>query len=801
MFKNYLKIAIRNIIRHKGFSFINIAGLAIGMACCILIMLWISNEFSFDKFNQYKDRIYRLCVDFEAGSHMVLPMTMPPAASLLIKEFPEVVNAARLEFPSHGSVKVNDEIFHETGVCHGDNSLFEIFSFPFLTGNSETALIEPYTVVITESVAERYFKKEDPIGKTLEINGKNEYTITGVIKDIPDNSHFRFNIMCSFKTLYSQNRSVMENWFHIQFFTYLLLEEDADIAQFEKKLPQFVDKYMGNALKASGASLKFFLQPLSRIHLYSSFAGDIALQADIKYIYLFAGIAFFVLMIACVNFINLSTARSSVRSMEIGIRKTMGAARSRLIFQFLLESVVLSFFALLFALVLVEVLQSKFHFIFGKELNFNVLSSGVFFSGLIAFPVFVGILAGSYPAFYLSDIKPVAILKQGFKTGSYRSYFRNVLVTFQFVVSIILIIATITIFYQIHFMKRKDPGFKKENVIIISGINNILRENSLGILRQKFLGIPEIVNLGCTSLVPGRGIQRAVMYPEGFPLDQPQMGEKLFVDSHYIPTMGIELIAGRNFSEDFPADPEESVIINEAAAKEFGWSKPIGKTFSFRTSQEEDQKVIKLKVIGVVKDFHSASLHSKIEPLIFYYDTSRVNFLTIKVASDNPSQTLDTIKQKWKEIAPDFLFNFFFLDESLDQKYRSEERIGNIALYFCLLTVFIGCLGLFGLTAFIIEQRTKEIGIRKVLGSSVGQIVSLLTLNFIKWVVVANVIAFPVAYFIMKKWLQNFAYRTEINLITFVVSGLFVLMIALLTICFQTIKSANANPVKALKYE
>ena len=801
MFKNYLKIVIRNILHHKCFSVINIAGLAIGIACCILIMLWVANELSFDKFNIHKDRIYRLCVDFEAGSHMVYPMTMPSAAPLMIQEIPEVVNASRLEFPRRGSVKYKDKVFQETGVCHGDNSVFEVFSFPFIAGNPETALIKPYTVVITESIAQKYFIDEDPIGKTLKINGTDEYTITGIIKAIPANSHFQFNVMCSYETLYSQNRTVMENWFHIQFFTYLLLEENADVSQFEQKLPQFIDKHMGNNLKAVGASLKFFLQPLERIHLYSSLAGDIAPQADIKDIYLFSGIAFFVLLIACVNFINLSTARSSIRALEIGIRKTLGSGRLRLILQFLLESVIFSILALFLALTIVEVLQSKFYIIFGKEINFSVLSSQLIFLFLIGLPVFIGILAGSYPAFYFSKVKPVTILKDSFERGSHRSYFRNALVIFQFTVSIILIITTLNIFYQIHFMKQNDPGFKKENVIVISGINKVLQKNSHETVYQNLLQIPQIVNLGSASLVPGRGIQRAVLYPEGFPSDQPQMGEKLFIDSHYIPTMGIELTAGRNFSQDYSAAPLESVIINEAAVKEFGWDEPIGKTFSFRTGPEENQKTIKLNVIGVVKDFHSASLHSKIEPLIFYYDTNRVNFMTIKLASGYLPETIDMIKQKWKEISPDHPFNYFFLDESLDKMYWIEDRFGKIAMYFCFLTVLIGCLGLFGLTEFIIERRTKEIGIRKVMGASKTNIIKMILKEYIFLIIISNVIALPIAFYGLNKWLQNFAYKIDFSIWLYLLSGFLALFIAVITMSIQTIKAANSNPIKALKYE
>lgn len=798
MLKNFITVAFRNIGRHKVFTSINLIGLVLGIAAFMLIMIWVGYEMSYDKFNTNKDRIQRLCVDFEAGSHMIYPMTMPAAGPLLIEEFPEIENAARLEAPTRANIKIGEESFVETGVCHADNSIFQIFTFPFIDGDLNTALNNPFTVVISESTSRKYFPNSDPVGQTLEISGRGLFRITGIFKDIPQNSHFSFNIVASFETLYAENNEMMENWFHIQFFTYLLFAENTDIANFTTKLPGFVEKHLGETLESFGATLELFLQPLTSIHLYSELAGDLAVQSDIKQLYMFIAIALFVLIIACINFINLSTANSTVRAKEIGMRKTIGSDRWQLILQFMIESIILCFFAMFIAVSLVEIIRPYLYDVFGTYVDLSFISPTRIVVYVLAFPVCIGIIAGSYPAFFLSRLKPIMILKSGFNKSGKKSHLRSILVIFQFSISMILIVATLTIFKQINFMKDTNPGFVEDSVIIIPGVRQLVKSSSHDVIKQSLEKIAEVETVGFSSLFPGRGIQKAIMYPEGFSEDQPQMGEKLFVDAGYIEALGIEMAIGRNFSENMKTDPEKSVMINETAAHRFGWEKPIGKTF---TIPSRDGKGYKMEVVGVVQDFHSASLHSVIEPLIIYNDISRANFIVIKVAGGNISGTIESIKKQIKELVPDHVLNYYFLNETLDNMYRRDQRTAGLALYFSALAILLGCLGLLGLTTFLVQNRNKEIGIRKVLGSSISGIVILLTKEFCKWVLIAVLIACPVSYFIMNKWLQGFAYRSNIGIAVFLISAGFSLLIAIITVSSQTIKTAMANPVKALKYE
>lgn len=797
MIKNYLKISFRNMKRHKMFSVVNIIGLVLGITSFMLIMIWIGYEMSFDSFNKNKDQIYRLCVDFKAGNHMIYPMTMPNAAPFLMEDFPEVEHAARLENPRKASVKIGETVFVEEGVCHGDNPVFDVFTFPFMKGDPQTALKEPYTAVLTESVAKKYFGNIDPLGEIIEINNM-PYQITGIIQDIPLNSHFHFNIMGSFETLYANNREAMQNWFHIQFFTYILLKQNVDVAQFEKKLPQFIDVHLGEMLHSAGASLQFFLQPLKKIHLHSELAGDIAPQSNIKTMYIFVSIAFFILLIACINFINLSTANSSARAKEIGLRKTVGSKRRQLIAQFLVESVMLCFSAMILSLVLIDLIRPNFSTIFGISIDLHYLNPVSTIAFIVLFPIVVGVLAGSYPAFYLSGFKPATILRAGFAKRTGKATLRNVLVILQFSISIILIISTLTIFNQISFMRKSDPGFEKENVIIVPNIRLLLQNGSQEALRQELSTITGVEQLGFSSLVPGFGIQKAIMYPEGFPMEKPHMGHKLFVDDKYLEVLGVEFIDGRNFSRKFFADPTESVIINHSATRIFGWLEPLGKTFLFPTAGGE---TISLHVIGVVKDFHSDSFHNPIEPLIIYNQDDKTNFLAIKVSDKNISATINKLKKQIKTFAPDFSFRYYFLDETLHNIYKDDYQIGKLSMYFGILAILLGCLGLFGLTAFLIQNRIKEIGIRKVLGASVSCINELLARQFVWLIFISIVISFPISFIIMNKWLQNFAYKTKQNILIFLISGLAVFVISLITVSVQTIKAAHTNPADIIKYE
>ena len=798
MFKNYITITFRNIVRHKVITLINLSGLILGITAFLLIMIWVGFEMSFDKYHKNKDSIVRLCVDLEAGSHMIYPMSMPLAAPNLVEDFPEIINAARLEYPGLANIKIGNNSYQEYGVCHGDNSIFEIFSFPLVQGNPETVLKDPNTVVISQPFAEKYFPNKNPVDETILINGDGPYTITGIFEEIPQNSHFKFQVMGSFSTLFVREKAMMENWFHIQFYTYLLLDEKVNWHDLEEKFPQFVDKHMGKLLNSFGAKLRLFLQPLTDIHLYSELTADISQQSDMKYLKLFIAIALFVLLIACINFINLSTANSSLRGKEIGMRKTVGSSQQQIIWQFVLESIVFCFIATLFSISVLEIIRPHYSEIFGTYIDLSYLKIEKIAAMILLFPILLGVLAGCYPAFYLSGLKPISVLNSSLNNRHYRSKLRSILVIFQFTISIILTISTLTIFKQINFMKDSDPGFTKENIIIIPEVRQIIKQNSLDILKKELTSLSEVDKVGFTSLFPGRGTQKAIMFPEGYSEQNPQMGEKLFIDENFIPSLNILISEGRNFSKDIPTDPQQSVIINETAKHKFGWEHAVGKTFSLKS---RDGNSFEMNVVGVVKDFHSSSLHSSIKPLIIYFHPNSVNYAVLKISSRNFEQTIKMIKKKIKMINPDHVIKYYFLDESLNTLYRKDTQTAKLALYFSFLAILLGCLGLLGLASFLVQRRTKEIGIRKVFGSPIKSIFLLLTKEFCKLVSISVVIAWPISWFIMDKWLQNFAYHTDIDASVFLISGFFALLVSVITVSLQTIKAARSNPIVALKYE
>jgi len=774
--------------------------LAIGMAVCMLISIWILNELSYDRFHEKADRICRITIDLELGSTLHAPVSLTAAGPALEFDFPEVITAARIDRPNRVSVKYEDRLFQEADVSYAENAIFDIFTFPFVSGDPKTALEAPYSVVVTESMARKYFGDEDPLGKILRFNNEKDFSVTGVVEDVPPNSHFRFNMLRSFQTLIAEGDVRDDMWFDLRFYTYLLLDAHVDAKKLEQKLPGFADKYLGKALKASGGSIQMHLQPLKSIHLYSDFERDISTNSDIATVYLFSGIALFVLLIAGINFINLSTARSATRAQEVGMRKTLGAVRNRLIGQFLGESLINSLIAMALAIMLIQLSLPLFNSVIGSELALNIVQTPWLISGFLGLAVIVGMFAGIYPAFFLSSYNPVQVLKGHRKAGGVNSRLRRILVIFQFAISIGLIAGTIVVYKQIVFMKNKELGFDKEQVVIIPQMTENLRKSYRSI-RTELLSLPGVIDVGASDLVPSRGHLIAPFLPEGFPDDQRMTMDYMDVDDHYIPMMGMEVVAGRNFSEDFATDPEESVIINETAAKKIGWDNPVGKRFVFRPPPDSGGEVFYVSVIGVVKDFHLHSLRQRIDPLIIFFDYDSLLTLSIRIASDNIPHTVGLLEKKWKELDPNRPFNFLFLDDSFDSLYRKEERLKNITFYFSFLAVFIGCLGLFGMASFTAEQRTKEIGIRKVLGASVPRIVCLLAKEFVLLVVVANLIAIPVAYFAMNRWLQSFAYRMAIHPLVFVLSTALSLSIALITVSYQAVQAALSNPADSLRYE
>jgi len=797
---NYLKIAFRRIKRQKGYSLINITGLAIGLACCILIVIYILTELSFDRYHVQSNRIYRLGISGKIRENSFIgPVSNTPAVPALVKDYPDVLNAVRFRPTSPRTlVKYGDKQYFEGGIFYADNSVFEVFTFPMTKGDPKTALQAPYSLVISESIAEKYFNDENPIGKILRLNNQEDWTVTGVINNVPRNSHFTFNMLISFETLYNQNPRAQERWLGFPNYTYLLLSKSANPREFEAKLPNFVKNHMSKQLKAISGELNYFLQPLTRIHLHSNLENEISGNSNILYVYIFAALAFFILFLACINFMNLSTARSATRAKEISIRKVVGARRKELIRQFLSETLTYSLISLLIAVVLVVLALPLLSSLSGIDLRIGASQIQWLIPCLFGLSVFVGVAAGSYPAFLLSSYQPANVLKGNLKAGAVGSRFRNVLVVFQFVISISLIIGTGIIMKQLQFMNKKNPGFTKENIIVVRVMPQRV-QRTFSLIKTRLEQIPGVRSVAATSTIPGMDPNIGAFIPEGFQDNQTQMMDVLNVNSNFIPTMGIKILAGRNFSTEFETDRKDAIIINQTAAQKFGWDVPVGKTIKVYSNVMRQWET--KTVIGVVQDFHLSSFYKTIAPLYISNLPQGLGGLIIKISPENAKETLRILQTIWKDIDPDRPFDYFFLKEYFNRHFQSEERLRGIIGSFALFSIFIACLGLFGMASFTTEQRTKEIGIRKVLGASVSGIVLLLTKEFTKWVIVANLIAWPVAYYIMSRWLQNFAYHIHIGIGTLLFSSALALVTALITVSFQAFKTAASNPVDSLRYE
>ncbi len=801
MLKNYLKIAWRNIVRQKGYSFINIFGLAAGIACCILIMVWVQNELSFDRFNEKADRIHRLYSELTLnGRTRTAPVVSAPVAPALRQSFPEVESAARVLSFYNTTVKYGEKEFREDQVYFADNSIFDIFSLPLSQGNPKSALASGYSAVITEKTARRYFGAETPMGKLLKFGDGHEYAITGVMNNMPSNSHIQFDILCSFATWLAENKQEAEKWSRISLSTYVLLAPGTDLMQFHAKIDRLIDEKIGKDLKKFGHSLKFFLQPLTRIHLHSDFEMDSSKTGDIKTVYLFSGVALFILFIACINFINLATARSANRALEVGLKKTLGASRGSLARQFLGETFLVAFLAVLIACLFAILLLPLLSSLSGQEYSATIFMQPLYVSSFIFFTMLVGVLAGSYPAFFLSSFDPVQTLKGKLKAGAASSLFRRILVVGQFAISIALVIGTMAIFEQMQFIRNKHLGFNKEKVLVLSlpSSGNVSPQT----VRDEMASIAGVANAGMSADVPGTGFSLTNFVPEGRTEKEALLMQNMEIDDQFLTTLDIKIARGRNFSRDMKTDPTDALLINETAAAQLGWKDPIGKSISKTGRGANGQRImISKRIIGIVKDFHSLSLHQKIEPLVISNNAENFGLVSVRISSKNTQKIISRLKDKWRRLFPNMPFDSFFLDESFGRMYRTEEQLNQIFTSFAILAIFISCLGLFGLAAYMTEKRTKEVGIRKVLGASIFRIVFLLANEFGKWVLIANIIAWPLAYYFMNRWLQAFAYRTRIGIGLFFLSGLSALLIALLTVGYQSVRAASANPVDSLRYE
>lgn len=805
MFINYIKTAFRNLRRNKMYSLLNIVGLAIGIACCLLIFAYVQDELSFDRFHTRADRIYRVCtiidikdryMNFAATAHVQGPMFKD--------EFPEIENFVR--FDNYGSrriIRYKDKEFTEEKFIWVDNAIFEVFSFKLLQGNPQDALSKPNTVVITEAMAEKYFGNEDPIGKNLRVHNDTLYLVTGVMENIPANSYIRPDFFASFSTLdlKPSGNAAADLTGNIDYFTYVLLKEGADPQQLEQKFAGFVDRHVGALMKRFEGTIKYEMEPLTSIYLHSKREGQLERTGDATYIYLFSGIGLFILLLACLNFMNLSTARSANRAKEVGLRKVVGAQRGQLIKQFIGESMILALIAIALALVLVILSMPLFNNISGKILTMRSFSQPHFLLGLASLFIFVSLIGGSYPAFFLSAFRPAEVLQGKLKRGAKSSVLRIALVSVQFTVSIVLIIGTLIVDKQLNFMRNRNLGYEKDHVIALR-IRNEETQKKYAAIKSDLLIHPQILKVSASSSLPLGKNSFSAHHAVGKPEGELTMLCSQIVDEDFITTYNIEMVQGRNFSKNYVTDRQEAIILNEAAVKKLGWQdNALGQQIEIFMSLE---KMKRYTVVGVVKDYHFASLHEEIQPLVLYNANPHGGDyyrLSLRTSPENIQETVGFIKSKWKEFDSQYPIEYVFLDEEYDALYRTEARLGQLFGYFTALAVIIGCLGLFGLSAFSAEQRTKEIGIRRVLGASIPGVMALLIKEFTKWVLVAILIAWPVGYYIMNTWLKNFAYRINLQLSTFMLAAILALFISIITVTYQASKAALANPVDSLRYE
>jgi ABC-type antimicrobial peptide transport system permease subunit len=785
MLRNYLKIALRNVRRHKGYSFINIAGLAIGMACCILILLWVQDELSYDRFHENAGDIYRVIQDIKFADHdTTWAIAQGPLGPSLEADFPEIINATRITWRRF-RLTYDEKSFDEV-LGMADGSIFEMFTFPLVKGDPTTALSDPHSIVITEEMAEKYFGNEDPLGKAIKADNRWDFQVTGILKNVPHNSHLQFDFLIPFIFGRELNYTV-DRWGNTQFRTYVQLQNGFPVQEVIQKISGYLFEKPTIEKDA-----RLNLQPLARIHLYSNYEFDSA-HGDITYVTIFSIIAFFILLIACINFMNLATARSGNRAKEVGMRKVAGAHKTDIVRQFYGESILLAFIALFVALTIVWLLLPTFNNLAAKELSMGVSGNLLVLLGLLGITLLTGVISGSYPALILSAFQPVKILKGSLQSGSKSSVFRKILVVFQFSLTILLIICTIVIYNQINYMRNMKLGYDKEHMIY-KGMRGDMRAK-FDSVKNELLQNPNILGVTASSNVPTYGytFSNSLWRWEGQDPDEETLMRAVFVDLDYFKTFGIEIVEGRSYSKEFSTDATEAIMVNEEAVKAMGMESPVGKRLSLGDNN--------MKIIGVVKNYHFRSLRQEIDPLILIYNPGPCGVLFARLRSENIPKTIGYMENIWKEFAPGHPFNYRFLDEAIDDLYRSEQRIGIILRYFSILAVFISCLGLFGLASFMAEQRTKEIGIRKVLGASVSNIVLLLSREFTKWVLLANIIAWPVAYFAMHKWLQSYAYSTNIALWSFILSGAIALVIATVAVSYQSIKAAVTNPADSLRYE
>jgi putative ABC transport system permease protein len=800
MFKNYLKIAFRNLLKHKAFSFINISGVAIGLACFLLLAIYVKDELSYDRYHVNADRIYRLSRTFLSKDGTVslrLGHAAPPFGPLIKQDFPEVEQVVRL-IETGALVRYGENVFSEENMFAAEPNVFKVFSFDVLSGSPDKALENPFSIMFSRPMAEKYFGKENPVGKTVRLDNQFDYLVTGVFEPLPDQSHFHPNFLVSFSTLNDPRvygaEGLRSNWGNNSFSTFLLLPQNYDAQKLVKAFPAFQDRRVGP--KTSEYSV-LDLMKLTDIHLYSHLDSEIEANGDIQYVYLFSAVAIFILIIACINYMNLATAQSATRAKEVGMRKVIGAARSQLINQFLSESILLVLLSVSIAILIVVLCLPALNNFTQKHLSFNALLDPVFVAILVSITLFTGVIAGSYPAFFMTSFQPIGVLKGKIASAMKNGKLRQSLVVIQFTIAVVLMISTAVVYNQMRYVKNYKLGYSKDQVIILSMPDD--SATNFDDIRQRFLANSNIKEVGRSSRIPsGRLLDSWDAYVmRGDSMTPTDITIKsLSVDEDFIPAYQIEMAAGRNFSRKFSTDKTEGFVLNETAVKLLGWKNPadaVGNRFGYGK--------IRGQIIGVSKDYHFESLHQKVAPIVMFNQPGRLGRVSIHVSGANLKEAVGHIESVWKNRFPQTPFNYEFLDQRFGKLYAAEQTQQILFGIFAGIAIFISCMGLLGLSMFMAALRTKEIGVRKVLGASVTSIVALLSQDFLKLVLIAILIASPIGWYGMHTWLQDFAYHTEIKWWVFALAAILSVGIALLTVSFQSIKAALMNPVKSLKVE
>lgn len=790
MITNYLKIASRNLWKQRGFSAINILGLAIGMTACLLISLYVSFELSYDKFHSKADRIFRIVTDVETTSETSHKGSSWAYGPNMKREFPEIESFVRISRVSF-LVRKGEAKFQEEKTLFADSTLFKILDFKLVYGNPETALREPLSIVFTQTASKKYFGDTDPIGQTVLLDAEGLIAnVTGVVEDLPTNSQIKANMFLSASTMKRYKPDADNEWAGFEPMTYLLLKPNASPEMLSNKFPAFLQRYAGKIMSEQKVKYKISLEPLTDVYLHAKYIGGLE-TGNASYVYIFAAVAIFTIFIACINFINLTTARSVERAKEVGMRKVVGAGRLRIAKQFVCESIIVCLFAFIFSVFLTAFLIPHFNDLAGKRISAGIISDFLFVLVFFGVAIIIGILAGIYPAMVLSSFQPALVLKGNFRNSRKGVFLRKALVVSQFTISIALMIGTLIIYMQMNYMQNKDLGFSKNQILVLDTDADPNKE----LLREALATLNGAVIATRASSIPGSRYQNTSSQIENSSGALQTAGlHEFLVDFDYIPLFKMKMAAGRQFSRDFATDSARAMIINETAARLFGYSdlnQAIGKRFSQSGSEG--------RIIGVVKDFHFQSLQESVQPLTMRIEPEYCNLIAVKLSSANLPETIQNVEAKWNELMPNRPFNYFFMDEYFDRQYRSQEQFKALFMNFAFLTIFISCLGLIGLSSYATVQRKKEVGVRKVLGGSTTSIVFLFYKDFVSLVVIAFIVATPIAYFAAQTWLKGFAYRTEIPVWVFLFVAAIALGIAILTTSFQSIRAALENPIKVLK--